>query len=69
MIMRCTVIVFDNLVDPISFDEAAQHDKWRMAMDTEMQSIEKSKTWELEDLATGAKKIGVKWIYKIKYNE
>ena len=38
-------------------------------MDSEMKSIEKNKTWVLTDLPTGAKKIGVKWVYKTKLNE
>ncbi|PNX82628.1 putative LRR receptor-like protein kinase, partial [Trifolium pratense] len=33
------------------------------------QSIEKNNTWELVQLPRGVKKIGVKWIYKTKYNE
>lgn len=32
-------------------------------------SIEKNNTWELEDLPIGAKKIGVKCVYKTKYND
>jgi hypothetical protein len=38
-------------------------------MDQEMEAIEKNKTWELVDLPQGVKKIGVKWVYKAKYNE
>lgn len=38
-------------------------------MDQEIESIEKNDTWELTDLPSGSKKIGVRWIYKTKYNE
>lgn len=38
-------------------------------MDIEIQAIEKMKTQELEGFPTGAKKIGVQWVYKTKYNE
>jgi len=38
-----------------------------MALDLE--AIESNGTWELTNLPVGAKKIGVKWIYKTKYNE
>jgi hypothetical protein len=38
-------------------------------MDCEINSIEKNKTWTLNELPAGAKKIGVKWVYKTKYNE
>ena len=38
-------------------------------MDEEIKSIEENQTWNLVVLPTGAKKIGVKWIYKTKLNE
>ncbi|KAI9182272.1 hypothetical protein LWI28_023767 [Acer negundo] len=37
-------------------------------MDSEIQSIEKNKTWELTNLPKGRKAIGVKWVYKTKRN-
>lgn len=55
--------------DPLCFEEAVKSSKWRMAMDIEIKSIEKNQTWKLTELPTGAKKIGVKWIYKTKLNE
>ena len=54
---------------PTSFDEAVKEEKWRQAMDSEMRSIEQNGTWFLTDLPKGAKKIGVKWVYKTKMNE
>lgn len=55
--------------DPETFEEAIQEEKWRIAMNAEMESIEKNDTWELTDLPSGVKKIGVKWIYKTKLKE
>lgn len=37
-------------------------------MDKEIDSNEKSETWEVADLSTGAWPIGVKWVYKKKIN-
>ncbi|KAL5816417.1 hypothetical protein ACOSQ3_024795 [Xanthoceras sorbifolium] len=54
--------------DPVSFEEANQERKWRSAMDEEIQSIEKNKTWELTNLPKGRKTIGVKWVFKTKRN-
>ncbi|KAL5854905.1 hypothetical protein ACOSQ4_004707 [Xanthoceras sorbifolium] len=54
--------------DPVSFEEANQERKWRSAMDEEIQSIEKNKTWELTNLSKGRKTIGVKWVFKTKRN-
>ncbi|KAK0589362.1 hypothetical protein LWI29_013222 [Acer saccharum] len=54
--------------DPVSFEEANQEEKWRSAMDDEIRSIEKNKTWELTNLPKSRKAIGVKWVYKTKRN-
>jgi hypothetical protein len=56
-------------VDPLSYEEAMKSYKWREAMDAEIQSIQKNKTWSLTKLPAGGKKIGVKRIYKIKLDE
>lgn len=34
-----------------------------------MEAIRKNGTWELIELPKDAKKIGVKWMYKTKFNE
>ena len=34
-----------------------------------MEAIERNNTWELTKLPEGAKKVGVKWVYKTKLNE
>jgi hypothetical protein len=61
--------MFSSNNDPITFDEAAQSDVWKKSMDQEIESIEKNNTWELVTLPEGARKVGVKWIYKTKLNE
>lgn len=38
-------------------------------MNCEMDSIEKNETWQLTILPAGARKIGVKWVFKTKLNE
>ena len=55
--------------DPFYFAEAVKDAKWRQAMDNEMAAIEKNRTWTLTELPVEAKKIGVKWLFKTKYNE
>ena len=55
--------------DPVSFGDAVKSMKWRKAMDAEIEAIERNDTWELTDLPTEAKKVGVKWVYKTKLNE
>ena len=38
-------------------------------MNEEMDSIETNDTWDLVDLPIGKSRIGVKWVYKTKFNE
>ena len=63
------VFTFMVISDPTTFQEAAKHLRWKEAMDAEISSIEKNQTWSLVTLPDGAKAIGVKWIYKTKFNE
>jgi hypothetical protein len=37
-------------------------------MESEIQSINKNKTWELVNLLAGRKPIGLKWVFKLKKN-
>ena len=55
--------------DPLNFEEAVKSANWRLTMNNEIKSIEKNQTWTLTELSAGAKIIGVKWVYKTKYNE
>ncbi|GAU45713.1 hypothetical protein TSUD_400940 [Trifolium subterraneum] len=64
-----SLAIFSPSEDPITYEDAAKLDKWRHAIDAEITAIESNNTWELTKLPVGAKKIGVKWIYKTKYNE
>ncbi|MCH79976.1 copia-type polyprotein [Trifolium medium] len=61
--------LFSSNEDPESYDEAIKHEVWRKAMQSEIESIKSNDTWELTELPLGVKPIGVKWIYKTKYNE
>lgn len=38
-------------------------------MNLEIESITKNDTWELVSLPADTRVIGVKWVYKTKYNE
>ncbi|GAU13723.1 hypothetical protein TSUD_348270 [Trifolium subterraneum] len=61
--------VFCDNSDPHTYEEASKMVVWRKAMDQEIESIERNDTWELVTLPREAKRIGVKWIFKTKYNE
>lgn len=55
--------------DPTTFESALKEEKWRKAMDNEIDAIERNDTWELCDLPKGHKTIGVKWVFKTKLKE
>ncbi|KAL6345128.1 hypothetical protein AAG906_013612 [Vitis piasezkii] len=55
--------------DPLYFKETVKSANWILVMNSEIKSIEKNQTWTLTDLPVGAKRIGMKWVYKTRYNE
>eukprot|EP00253_Pinus_taeda_P029848 PITA_29848 len=66
--MNSLFALFCHVDDPIHFEDAIKDKKWIEAMDEEMNSIERSKTWDLVELPKGKEVIGVKWVYKTKSN-
>jgi hypothetical protein len=52
--------------EPRSFVEAERHAAWRAAMQSEMDAVEKNRTWELADLPRGHSVITLKWVFKLK---
>lgn len=55
--------------DTETFEDAVVHERWRKAMEAEIQAINDNNTWELVDVPAGVKVIGVKWFTKTKFNE
>lgn len=58
----------EQLVEPVSYKEAASNHKWVQAMDEELSALSRNNTWELATLPPNKKAIGCKWVYKIKMN-
>ncbi|KAK8936281.1 hypothetical protein KSP39_PZI013961 [Platanthera zijinensis] len=55
--------------EPETFKAAAINPIWCKAMEEEMEAIEKNRTWELVHKPVNKNIIGLKWVYKVKYNE
>lgn len=58
--------------DPQTVEEALNredHDKWKEAMDQEMEAIRKNRTWILVRRLENANIIGCKWVFRRKQNE
>jgi hypothetical protein len=68
-LQNLAIAMFSSSEDPTTYEEAVKLEQWRNAMDSEIQAIEANDTWELVTFPPEAKAIGVKWIFKTKYNE
>ncbi|KAM1221734.1 hypothetical protein ACFX2J_009352 [Malus domestica] len=58
-----------NIDEPSTYKEAVnglQREEWMKAIESELESMEKNKVWELAVLPHGAKSIGCKWVFKTK---
>jgi hypothetical protein len=52
-------------VEPTCFEQAV---KWDNVVDEEIMMLNANATWELVALLKDKKKIGCKWVYKVKHN-
>jgi hypothetical protein len=68
-LQNLAIAMFTTNEDLSSYDEASKHNVWKKALDNEIESIEANDTWELTTQPKGVKAVGVKWIFKTKYNE
>ncbi|CAH9099164.1 unnamed protein product [Cuscuta epithymum] len=57
------------VTEPTEYHEAAIYDEWTQAMQEEINAIERNKTWELVSLPQEKNVIGLKWVYRTKYNQ
>jgi hypothetical protein len=55
--------------EPRSFTEVERHAAWRAAMQSEMDTVEKNRTWKLADLPRDHSAITRKWVFKLKRDE
>ncbi|KAL4387066.1 hypothetical protein GQ457_09G030440 [Hibiscus cannabinus] len=61
---RCNLV----FVEPTSFNDDAKVPEWIDAMKSEISAVEKNGTWFLTNLPSGKHAIGVKWVYRTKFN-
>lgn len=57
------------LQEPKSYSEAitcAEKEKWLVAMEEELQSLNKNNTWRIVEKPKNQKLVGCKWLYKMK---
>ncbi|PRQ41827.1 putative RNA-directed DNA polymerase [Rosa chinensis] len=61
-----TVNQLSTVAIPRTVQEALDDPKWRIAMNEEMEALQKNDTWEIAPLPQGKKTIGCRWIYTVK---
>ncbi|CAH9060191.1 unnamed protein product [Cuscuta europaea] len=72
--VRSLIDIYDScsfalvVTEPSNYEEAATHTEWTQAMEEEIKAIEKNQTWDLVTLPRDRSVIGLKWVYKTKYN-
>ena len=54
--------------EPTTFHEAIKKKEWRLAIQQELDALERNKTWTIAELPPNKKAISSKWIFKLKYN-
>jgi hypothetical protein len=54
--------------EPVYFHEAVKDERWRAAMQEEIQALQTNETWEVQSLPPSRKALGCKWVYRIKYH-
>lgn len=52
--------------EPTTYKQASTHEHWRLAMQTELDTLQTNNTWCMMSLPLGKKAIGSKWVYRIK---
>lgn len=55
-------------MEPTCYEDAVTKEEWDNAMKEEIEAIEKNNTWMLVDWPPNKEVVGLKWIYKRKYN-
>ncbi|PKI53927.1 hypothetical protein CRG98_025721 [Punica granatum] len=53
--------------EPTTYREAVWDQRWRTAMAEEVRALELNNTWMIEQLPSGKRPIGCKWVYKVKH--
>jgi hypothetical protein len=49
--------------------KSKRHTAWRAMMQSEMDAVEKNRTWELANFPRGHHAITLKWVFKLKRDE
>ncbi|GMH16026.1 hypothetical protein Nepgr_017867 [Nepenthes gracilis] len=54
--------------EPQTYAQAIRNEKWREAIENELNALEQNKTWTITNLPFGKKAIGCRYVFKLKFN-
>jgi len=54
-------------MEPTTYQEVAQIEEWRKAMNEELTTLERNKTWTIVNFSPNQNAIGCKWVFKVKF--
>lgn len=57
-----------NTSEPSSYKQAKEDPRWVEAMKKKLDAREANQTWDLTPLSVGTHVIGLKWLFKTKFN-
>ncbi|KAL0329372.1 UNVERIFIED_CONTAM: Retrovirus-related Pol polyprotein from transposon RE2, partial [Sesamum radiatum] len=63
---KCFVAQCSSVQEPKTYLQASKDANWVMAMQEELQALDKNGTWELTSLPPTKRAIGSKWVFKLK---
>ncbi|KAL1192817.1 Retrovirus-related Pol polyprotein from transposon TNT 1-94 [Cardamine amara subsp. amara] len=62
------ILAITSAHEPQHYNEAILDENWRLAIKSEVNSLEDLGTWTIEDLPEGKKALGCKWVFRLKFN-
>lgn len=66
MIVLTTLLLINDLCEPIYYAQAIRQGCWGEAMKEEMEAMKSNQTWSLVPYEPHMNIVGSKWVYKVK---
>ena len=67
---QCSKVYVSNLINekiPRTNEEALTDNRWKSAINEEINALENNQTWEIIDKQQNKKSVGCRWLFTIKY--
>ncbi|XP_056167392.1 uncharacterized protein LOC130138180 [Syzygium oleosum] len=65
--LQAFVFTISSVQVPNRVEEAMKDPKWLQAMEAEMETLEKNRTWKLVELPKDKKPVGCRWVFTVKH--